>query len=181
LFLSARPSLNGAGWCFTADGAHDLGAALNRFLGSLEAKPQLLGLGEPMHGEAEFPRLRNQVFRQLVEQEGYRSIAIESDCLAALTVDAYVTKGEGSLDDVMETGFSHGFGELGANRQLVTWIREYNRLRDAADKVKFYGFDAPMEMSSAASPGRRSPRFTITSRLTWKPPCCHAPWRPSTV
>jgi erythromycin esterase-like protein len=111
-----------------------------------------LGLGEPMHGEAEFPRLRNQVFRQLVEREGYRSIAIESDCLAALTVDAYVTKGEGSLDDVMETGFSHGFGELGANRQLVTWMRQYNRRRDAADKIRFYGFDAPMEMSGAASP-----------------------------
>jgi erythromycin esterase-like protein len=111
-----------------------------------------LGLGEPMHGEAEFPRLRNQVFRQLVEREGYRSIAIESDCLAALTVDAYVTEGEDSLEDVMEAGFSHGFGELGANRQLVIWMRQYNRRRDAADRVRFYGFDAPMEMSGAASP-----------------------------
>lgn len=150
--MSARPSLDGTGWCFTADGAHDLGAALDRFLGSLEAEPRLLGFGEPMHGEVEFPRLRNQVFRQLVEHEGCRSIAIESDCLAALRVDAFVRKGEGSLDDVMETGFSHGFGELGANRQLVTWMRWYNQRRDAADKVRFYGFDAPMEMSGAASP-----------------------------
>ena len=88
----------------------DLGAALANFLGSLETKPRLLGLGEPTHGEEEFPLLRNEVFRQLVEREGYRSVAIESDCLAALRVDAFVREGESSLDGVMETGFSHGFG-----------------------------------------------------------------------
>lgn len=139
-------------WCFDAEGADDLGAALGQFLGSLESKPQLLGLGEPMYGEEEFPRLRNQVFRRLVEREGYRSIAIESDCLAALKVDAYVAGGEGSLDAVMETGFSHGFGELDENRQLVSWMRQYNQDRDAADRLRFYGFDAPTEVTGAASP-----------------------------
>lgn len=142
----------GPGWCFGADGADDLGAALHHFLESLEAKPQLLGLGEPMHGEEEFPRLRNQVFWQLVEHEGYRSIAIESDCLAALTVDAFVTEGEGSLDEAMETGFSHGFGGLDENRQLVAWMREYNQGRAPEDRLKFYGFDAPTEVTGAASP-----------------------------
>ena len=142
----------GEGWCFDADGADDLGAALGNFLGSLKAKPRLLGLGEPMDGEEAFPRLRNRVFRHLVEHEGYRSIAIESDCLAALTVDAYVAGGEGSLDAVMETGFSHGFGELDENRQFVSWMRQYNQDRDAADRLRFYGFDAPTEVTGAASP-----------------------------
>jgi erythromycin esterase-like protein len=142
----------GEGWCFDADGGEDLGDALHHFLGSLEAKPRLLGLGEPTHGEEEFPRVRNQVFRRLVEREGYRSIAIESDCLAALEVDAYVAGGEGSLDAVMETGFSHGFGELDENRQLVSWMRQYNQDRDAADRLRFYGFDAPTEVTGAASP-----------------------------
>jgi hypothetical protein len=64
--MSADPTV-GAGWCFGADGADDLGGALNYSLGSLEARPQLLALGEPMHQEEEFPRLRNQVFKQLVE------------------------------------------------------------------------------------------------------------------
>ena len=142
----------GTGWCFGADGAEDLGAALGRFLDSLDAKPRLLGLGEPMHGEEEFPRLRNRVFRQLVEREGYLSVAIESDCLAALMVDAYVAGGEGSLDAVMETGFSHGFGESGANRELVAWMREHNRDCPLADRLRLYGFDAPTEITGAASP-----------------------------
>jgi erythromycin esterase-like protein len=114
--------LAGTGWCFGADGGEDLGDALHHFLGALEAKPRLLGLGEPTHGEEEFPRLRNRIFRHLVEREGYRSVAIESDCLAALMVDAYVAGGEGSLDAVMERGFSTGSGESGTNRELVAWM-----------------------------------------------------------
>jgi erythromycin esterase-like protein len=143
----------GKGWCFGVDGADDLGTALGNFLRSLGARPRLLGLGEPMHGVEEFPRLRNQFFRHLVEREGYRSVAIESDCLAALTVDAYVAGGEGPLDALMERGFSHGFGALGANRELVAWMREHNRDRAPADRLRFYGFDAPTEITGAASPG----------------------------
>lgn len=34
-----------------------------------------------------------QLFRHLVEHEGYRSIAIESDCVAGLMVDEFVAEG----------------------------------------------------------------------------------------
>jgi erythromycin esterase-like protein len=149
--MSAGPTV-GTGWCFGADGGEDLGNALHRFLGSLGAKPRLLGLGEPMHGEEEFPRLRNRVFERLVEREGYRSVAIESDCLAALKVDDFVAGGEDPLDDAMETGFSHGFGKLDANRELVAWMREHNRDRVPEDRLSFYGFDSPIEVTGAASP-----------------------------
>jgi erythromycin esterase-like protein len=142
----------GTGWCFGADSADDIRAALGNFLGSLGAKPRLLGFGEPMHGEEEFPLLRNRMFRHLAEREGYLSVAIESDCLAAMAVDAYVAGGEGSLGVVMESGFSHRFGESGANRELVTWMRERNRDRAPEDRLRFYGFDAPTEITGAASP-----------------------------
>jgi erythromycin esterase-like protein len=142
----------GAGWCFGADGADDLGAALVGFLGTLEEKPRLLGLGEPMHGEEEFPLLRNEMFQYLIACEGYRSVAIESDCLAALEVEAYIAGVEGSVDEVMETGFSHGFGALDSNRELVAWMREHNRDRAPEDRLRFYGFDAPTEITGAVSP-----------------------------
>src|SRR3712207_491635 len=89
----------------------------------LPARPRLLALGEPTHGEDVLLHVRNELFRQLVEQEGYRTIAIESDCLMGLVVDDYVTSGTGTLDEVMERGFSHGFGESAANRELVRWMR----------------------------------------------------------
>ncbi|MFC7513351.1 erythromycin esterase family protein [Streptomyces thermocarboxydus] len=61
----------------------------------LPTRPRVLALGEPTHGEDALLDLRNRLFRQLVEEQGYRTIALETDCLRALTVDAYVTSGEG--------------------------------------------------------------------------------------
>ncbi|MGY0071534.1 erythromycin esterase family protein [Streptomyces sp. QTS137] len=118
----------------------------------LPGRPRVLALGEPTHGEDALLDLRNELFRQLVEQEGYRTIAIESDCLMGLVVDDYVTSGTGSLDEVTERGFSHGFGASAANRELVRWMREYNDGRPASERLRFAGFDGPLEITGAASP-----------------------------
>lgn len=118
----------------------------------LPVRPRMLALGEPTHGEDALLDVRNAMFRHLVEREGYRTIAVESDCLRGLLVDAYVTTGDGDLDHVMAHGFSHGFGASPANRDLVRWMREHNHGRPAADRVRFAGFDAPVETAAAASP-----------------------------
>jgi len=119
--------------------------ALSAFLGTLPAAPRLLALGEPTHGVEAFPAWRNRIFRALVEDHGFRSIAIESDIVAGLRVNAHVTSGQGTLDGVMRDGFSHGFGEVKANRELVGWMREDNAGRESADRLRFYGFDPPLE------------------------------------
>jgi erythromycin esterase-like protein len=121
-------------------------------MGLLPGRPRVLALGEPTHGEDALLDLRNALFRQLVEQDGYRTIAIESDCLKGLLVDDHVTSGAGSLDDVMEHGFSHGFGASAANRELVRWMRAHNDGRPASDQLRFAGVDGPLEISGAASP-----------------------------
>jgi erythromycin esterase-like protein len=118
----------------------------------LSGRPRVLALGEPTHGEDLLLEVRNDLFRQLVEREGYRAIAIESDCLMGLVVDDYVMSGTGTLDDVMERGFSHGFGASAANRELVRWLRAYNKSRPGAERVRFAGFDGPLEITGAASP-----------------------------
>jgi erythromycin esterase-like protein len=132
------------------DAAHAVDADI--VLGLLPARPRLLALGEPTHGEDVLLELRNDLFRQLVERDGYRTIAIESDCLLGLVVDDYVRFATGSLDEIMERGFSHGFGASPANRELVRWMRAYNDGRPAADRLRFAGFDGPLEISGAASP-----------------------------
>ena len=128
----------------------EIGPAVARFLHSLPSPPRLLGLGEPTHGVPEFLRVRDAVFRWLVAHEGYRAIALETDVLAARVVDDYVAGGPGALDDVLAAGFSHGFGP--ANRELVAWMREHNAGCDPADRLRFDGFDAPLEMTRAESP-----------------------------
>ncbi|RGA05113.1 erythromycin esterase family protein [Microbispora triticiradicis] len=131
------------------------GAGVSAFLRSLPAEPLLLGLGEARHFVDELGEVRNEVFRHLVEHEGYRSFAIESDCLMGLVVDDYVRTGAGSLDEVMERGFSHGFGAAPANRELVRWMRAYNEEHD--ERLRFFGFDGPLEYWAA------SPRQALTA------------------
>nr|BFD87569.1 erythromycin esterase family protein [Streptomyces sp. Xyl84] len=133
------------------DTAHAVDAAAVMAL--LPSRPRLLALGEPVHGQDALLGLRNDVFRQLVEQEGYRTIAIESDCMKGLLVDDYVTSGTGTLDDVMERGFSHEWFNVSApNRDLVRWMRAHNEGRPASERIRFAGFDGPLEMTGAASP-----------------------------
>ncbi|MFI6686940.1 erythromycin esterase family protein [Streptomyces sp. NPDC050485] len=137
------------------DTAHAVEAAA--LMGLLPARPRLLALGEPTHGEDALLDLRNEIFRQLVEEEGYRTIAIESDCMMGLAVDDYVTSGTGTLDEVMERGISHGWGAFAANRELVRWMRAYNVRADndgrpASERLQFAGFDGPLEITHAASP-----------------------------
>ncbi|GAB0104923.1 erythromycin esterase family protein [Nocardia sp. JMUB6875] len=115
------------------------------------ASCELLGLGEPTHREPAFGWIRNELLPQLVEH-GFRSIALEIDRVAAMTVNDYVLGGPGVLEDVMREGFSHEWGELEPNRQLVQWIRDHNNTRLPADRITFHGFDAPTENYSAPSP-----------------------------
>ncbi|BCY09920.1 erythromycin esterase family protein [Actinoplanes sp. L3-i22] len=131
------------------------GAGLSAFLHSLPARPDLLGLGEPRHFVGELGEVRNDIFRHLVEHEGYRSLAVESDCLLGTIVDDYVTTGAGTLDDVLERGFSHRFGTAPGNRELVRWMRAYNQDHDG--ELRFFGFDGPLEYWAA------SPREALTA------------------
>ncbi|RDI52696.1 erythromycin esterase family protein [Nocardia mexicana] len=115
----------------------------------------LLALGEPAHPTQEpaFGPIRNELFASLAGQ-GFRSIALETDRIAALAVNDFVQGGAGTLDAAMSEGFSHGFGDLEANRGLVAWMREHNEGRPAAERLAFHGFDAPTENTSAPSPRR---------------------------
>jgi erythromycin esterase-like protein len=120
---------------------------LDRFLDSRPGPVDLLAVGEPTHGEPAFLRVRNAIVTRLVAR-GFRAVAIESDRAAALAVDAYVQGG----DHLDPAGFTPGFGELAGNRDLVEWMRAYNRTAPEDGRLRFHGFDAPIEMTHALSP-----------------------------
>ena len=114
---------------------------------------EIVALGEPTHQEPAFGWLRNELFAQLAEL-GFRSIVLETDRVAALAVDDFVRSGIGTLDEVMNGGFSHGWGEREPNRALVAWLREYNRNRAPEQRLAFHGFDGQTENTTAPSPRR---------------------------
>ncbi|WP_067722638.1 erythromycin esterase family protein [Nocardia yamanashiensis] len=135
------------------DDTASLSRALDALLTARTEPPALLGLGEPTHGIVAFPLLRNEILALLAER-GYRSILLETDFFAAALVDDYVNGAPGDIDEVLETGFSHRFGAVPGNRELVEWLRAHNAERAPADRIRFYGFEAPVEYAAAPSPRR---------------------------
>ncbi|MBO0855693.1 MAG: erythromycin esterase family protein, partial [Nocardia sp.] len=146
-----------------------LARAVDRLLAARTEPPELFGLGEPTHGFEAFPLLRNELLGHLVER-GYRSIALETDFFAAAMVEDYVSGAATDIDSVLETGFSHRFGAVPGNRELLQWLRAHNAGREPRERTRFYGFDAPVEYA-----GGPSPRHALTWVLDYLPPALRPP------
>jgi erythromycin esterase len=135
------------------DSPPSLSAAIDRVIATLDDPVEVLGFGEALHGGEDILLLRNRLFQRLVEAHGYRAIAVESSFPRGRVVDEYIAgRGPASYEDVRDAGFSHGFGRLEANRELVEWMRAYNADPSHRIKLRFYGFDGPMEMTGTESP-----------------------------
>ena len=140
---------------FSVDSPRTFNAAVEKVIASLGDSVELLGFGEALHGGKDILILRNQLFQRLVEAHGYSAIAIESSFPRARIVNEYVAgRGPASYEAVQDTGFSHGFGRLDANRELVEWMRRYNADPSHRVKLQFYGFDSPTEMMGSDSPSQ---------------------------
>ena len=148
---------------FSVDSPETFNAAVDRVIASLGDSVELLGFGEALHGGEDILILRNRLFQRLVEAHGYSAIAVESSFPRARVVNEYVAgRGPASYEAVQDTGFSHGFGRLDANRELVEWMRRYNADPSHRVKLQFYGFDSPTEMTGTDSP---APGPAFRSRL----------------
>src|SRR6266516_7419199 len=138
---------------FSVDSPRTFNAAVEKVIASLGDSVELLGFGEALHGGKDILILRNRLFQRLVEAHGYSAIAIESSFPRAHIVNEYVAgRGPASYEAVQDTGFSHGFGKLDANRELVEWMRAFNADPSHRVKLQFYGFDSPTEMMGSDGP-----------------------------
>jgi erythromycin esterase len=140
---------------FSVDLPETLHAAVDKMIASLDASVELLGFGEALHGGEDILLLRNRLFQHLVAAHGYSAIAIESSFPRARLVNDYIAgRGSASYEAVQDIGYSHGFGQLEANRELVEWMRRYNADPSQRVKLQFYGFDSPTEMTGTDSPSQ---------------------------
>src|SRR5438046_4846523 len=104
---------------FSVDSPRTFNAAVEKVIASLGDSVQLLGFGEALHGGKDILTLRNRLFQHLVEAHGYSAFAIESSFPRARIANEYVAgHGPASYDAVQATGFSAGFGQLEANKEL---------------------------------------------------------------
>src|SRR5437764_10969376 len=137
---------------FSVESPTTFNAAIDKVIASLGDSVELLGFGEALHGGEDILILRNRLFQRLVEVHGYSAIAIESSFPRAHLVNEYLAgRGPASYEAVQDTGFSHGFGRLNVNRELVEWMRHYNADPTQRINLQFYGFDSPTEMTGSDS------------------------------
>src|SRR5688500_3797795 len=138
---------------FGLDSTGRFDAAVDQMMALLGGSVELLGFGEALHGGEEILVLRNRLFQRLVEAHGYSAIAVESSFPRGPAVNEYVGgRGPASYEAVRDEGFSHGFGRLDANRELVEWMRRHNADAPRGEKLQFYGFDMPGVAGGPASP-----------------------------
>jgi erythromycin esterase-like protein len=104
----------------------------------------LVFLGEGTHGTHEFYELRQQITRRLIEEKGFRAIAIEGDWPDAACVDQYVRGGSGTARAALSEFRSFPTWMWGNDDVLafVRWLRHFNESRPAGEpRCGFYGLD----------------------------------------
>lgn len=138
---------------FSVDSPATVNAAVDQMIAAVGDSVALLGFGEALHGGEELLLLRNRLFERLVTTHGYSAIAVESSFPKGYIVNEYIAgRVPATYAAVQDAGFSHGFGQLAANRELVEWMRQYNADPAHPVKLHFYGFDSPTEMTGTDSP-----------------------------
>jgi erythromycin esterase-like protein len=105
---------------------------------------QFVLLGEASHGTHEFYRVRAEITKRLIREQGFSAVAVEGDWPDAYRVNRYV---RGASDDADAEAALSGFGRfpqwMWRNADVldfVGWLRAHNDAHPEA-VVGFYGLD----------------------------------------
>ncbi|NKE62402.1 erythromycin esterase [Lentzea sp. PSKA42] len=102
-------------------------------------------IGEATHGTHEFYAARAEMTRRLIDQHGFRAVAVEADWPDAYRVNRYV-RGRGADRTAEEAlqGFQRFPAWMWRNTDVldfVGWLRERNDRVAGRDQAGFYGLD----------------------------------------
>jgi erythromycin esterase len=120
--------------------ADDLDPLLDRI-----GHARIVMLGEASHGTSEYYTWRDRISRRLIEEHGFRFIAVEGDWPDCYQVNRFI---RGWSSEVRAHDVLHAFDRwptwMWANQEvvaLVEWLRSYNGAQPAERRVGFYGLD----------------------------------------
>lgn len=107
---------------------------------------RLVLLGESTHGTSEFYNWRAKISQQLIEEYGFRFVAVEGDWVALYRLNRYVKHLPGAEPDAraVMASFDRWPEWMWANEKMlafVEWLREWNAERDPAERAGLYGID----------------------------------------
>ncbi|MBV6699967.1 erythromycin esterase family protein [Kitasatospora aureofaciens] len=136
-------------------------AALDELAEKLAASTTIVGLGESTRFSRETFRVRDQLFRRLVERHGFRALAVQDSAGVAAGLDKYVRGGGSSAESALA-----GAWRPWRTAEMVAaleWIRTFNR-NHPTDPVRVFGVkpaqarqDRPARPLAGPAPRRRTP------------------------
>src|SRR5262245_44270890 len=125
---------------------------------------KVVALGSAVRQSHELLTLTHRVMRFLIEQHGFRSLALEGDYLASFHLDTYVRTGEGDPQAILARARSFlRFAEI---LDAVRWIRARNE-RNPGDPIRVVHLaDLPREATCLAS-GEDLERGLADAIIAW--------------
>jgi erythromycin esterase-like protein len=133
-----------------ADGAADYDGLLE-----LIGDVPIVMIGEASHGTHEFYRERARITRRLIEEKGFRAVAVEADWPDAYRVNRYVhgATEDGDAEEALR-GFRRFPTWMWRNAEVldfVGWMREHNRRAEEGGEVSVFGLDLYSLQSSVTA------------------------------
>ena len=103
-------------------------------------------LGEASHGTHEFYTWRTAISKRLIQEKGFRFIAVEGDWPDCYRINRFVKGYRDAGDDIRTVlkNFNRWPTWMWANWEvaaLAEWLREYNKSLAVDKKIGFYGLD----------------------------------------
>ena len=101
-------------------------------------------IGEATHGTREFYRLRADLTRRLIAEQGFDAVAVEGDWPDAWRVNRYVQGVGNDTEDTALADFERFPEWMWRNhevRAFIGWLREHNQNLPPAGRAGFYGLD----------------------------------------
>jgi erythromycin esterase-like protein len=102
-------------------------------------------IGEASHGTHEFYRIRAELTKRLIREQGFSAVAVEADWPDALRVNRFVrgTGPDGDATDALADfrRFPQWMWRNADVLDFVGWLRERNDEFPAPSRVGFYGLD----------------------------------------
>lgn len=99
-------------------------------------------IGEASHGTSEFYSMRARITKRLIEEKGFKIVAVEADWPDAARIDHYVRHRDFPPSDW--TAFARFPTWMWRNvevRDFIDWLHEHNQQLGIPERIGFYGLD----------------------------------------
>lgn len=108
-------------------------------VGNMLSEARIVGIGEPTHGTSEATNLKLKLFKYLVEQKGFTTIALEENVPTCIEMNKIINQSEVNIRESLLSMPFYKCWKTTEMEALFEWLRAYNL--EHSNKVKLIGID----------------------------------------